>query len=179
MPSRSTNTTRSGRTRRARVAVYAGSFDPVTLGHMYVIREGARLFDRLIVAVGVNPAKTYSFSRDERLRLLRQCTRTISGIEIAEFGHQFLVDYAQSVGATHILRGIRNAQDFENERRMCQVNSDLNGAVTTVFLMPPRVYAEISSSFVKSLVGPKGWASVVRKYIPRPAFNLFLKRFQK
>ncbi|MBE7466095.1 MAG: pantetheine-phosphate adenylyltransferase [Planctomycetes bacterium] len=160
-----------------RVAVYAGSFDPATLGHLYMIREGARLFDRLIVAIGDNPAKRYAFSLDERLAALRRCTAALKNVRVETFERRFLVDFARDAGAQYIVRGIRSAGDFEYERTMRHVNHDLAPALTTVFLMPPRELAEISSSFVKGLVGPAGWQSVVKRYLPAPVYKQFLRRF--
>ena len=81
-----------------------------------------------------------------------------------------------SIGATHILRGIRSESDYEYERTMRNINGDLDSAICTVFLMPPRDIAEVSSSMVKGLVGPKGWQKVVRKYVPEPVYRQFLKR---
>lgn len=162
---------------RRPTAVYAGSFDPVTLGHMWMIREGARLFDSLVVAVGINPNKKYTFSVEDRMNVLRRCTKSIPNICVDQLDNQFLVDYARSLGAPFILRGIRNPHDYEYERRMRQVNGDLNPAITSVFLMPPRNLAELSSNFVKGLVGPIGWEEVVHQYLPAPAFRLLLKRF--
>jgi pantetheine-phosphate adenylyltransferase len=157
-----------------RRAVYAGSFDPPTNGHMFMIREGARLFDELVVAIGVNPDKRSTFTVEKRLELLRAVTRELRGVRIETFEHQYLVKYAASIGADYILRGIRNAADFEYERTMRHVNQDMVPGVTTVFLIPPRQLAETSSSFVKGLVGPRGWREVVREFVPPPVFEAIL-----
>ena len=162
--------------RLRRRAVYAGSFDPLTTGHLYMIQEGARLFDELVVAIGTHPEKRYTFNLHERLDALARCVARIPNVRIGHFENKFLVDYAQSAGARYILRGIRNAQDFEYERTMRQVNGDLKSSITTVFLMPPRELAELSSSFVKSLVGPRGWEQVVKAYLPAPVYRDFLRR---
>ncbi|MCZ7647954.1 MAG: pantetheine-phosphate adenylyltransferase [Planctomycetota bacterium] len=160
-----------------RRAVYAGSFDPVTEGHMFMIREGARLFDRLVVAIGTNPGKQYTFTLDERLDALRRCTARIRNVSIDRFESRFLVDYARSIGASYILRGVRTAHDFEYEKTMRHINGDMAPGLSTVFLIPPRELAELSSSFVKGLVGPKGWPKVVKQYVPAPVYRQFLKRF--
>lgn len=152
-----------------RKAVYAGSFDPVTNGHLYMIKEGARLFDEFVVAVGTNPEKRYTFSAAERLRMLRAAAESIENvehIEIVEMPNVYLVDFARSVGASYVLRGVRNEGDYLYERTMRHVNADMRPEVTTVLLMPPRELAELSSSFVKGLVGPEGWEKVVSKYVP-------------
>lgn len=158
-----------------KTAVYAGSFDPVTNGHLYMIREGARLFDRLVVAVGENAEKRETFPLETRMEFLRAATRGMKNVRVGHFGDRFLIEYAASVGARYVLRGIRNASDYGYEATMRNVNADLNGAITTVFLMPPRELAEVSSSFVRSLVGPRGWAKVVRKYVPEPVYKAFVE----
>ena len=157
------------------ICVYGGSFDPPTQGHMFMIRKGSELFSRLIVAVGSNPNKRYTFTTDERLLMLRECTEGFENVEVDHFEGLFLVDYARQVGANHILRGIRSSHDYELERAMRNINEDLNPDVTTVFLMPPREICEVSSSFVKGLVGPKGWETVIRPYVPEPVYQRLLR----
>ncbi len=156
------------------ICVYAGSFDPPTMGHMYMIRKGSQLFSRLIVAVGTNPNKRYSFSTSERVEMLRACVKEFANVEVGDFEGTYLVDYANSVGASHILRGIRSQQDYEFERAMRNVNEDLRPEIATVFLMPPRELSEISSSFVKGLVGPAGWQKVIKPYVPEPVYQKLL-----
>lgn len=162
-----------------RRAVYAGSFDPLTKGHIWMIAQGARLFDEFIVAIGVNADKRYTFSLAERLAFLRACTRQLPHVVTDHFTNRFLVDYAASVKADFILRGIRNQGDYEYERGMRHINADLNPAITTVFLVPPREISDISSSFVKGLVGPEGWEEVVREYLPPEIYRPFLRLAQE
>ena len=161
--------------RSRRLGVYAGSFDPLTIGHVWMIQQGAKLFDRLIVAVGVNPDKKHAFTVDERLEMIRECCRTFRNVEVASFSNLYLIDYAQSVGATHIVRGIRSASDYEFERTMRNINGDLDDGICTVFLMPPRNIAEVSSSMVKGLIGPAGWRKIVREYVPAPVYRKLLE----
>ncbi len=163
---------------RLRRAVYAGSFDPVTNGHMHMIREGARLFDEIVVAIGSNPDKRYTFSLDERMEFLRQSVAGIANVKLDQFENMFLVDYANSIEAEYILRGIRNPNDYEYERGMRHINEDMNPRVVTVFLIPPRQISEVSSSFVKGLVGPRGWERVVKDYLPAPIYEHFLKHYK-
>ncbi len=144
---------------------------------MWMIREGAKLFERFFVAVGDNPGKTPTFTLEERLAMLRSLTKEIANTEVDHFAYQYLVDYAGKKGAGHILRGIRNERDYSYERTMRNVNGDLAPEITTVFLMPPREIAEISSNFVKSLVGPEGWKQVIKPYLPAPVYTAFVKRF--
>ncbi|HEX4125510.1 MAG TPA: pantetheine-phosphate adenylyltransferase [Tepidisphaeraceae bacterium] len=159
-----------------RRAVYAGSFDPITLGHLWMVEQGAELFDELIVAIGVNPDKRYLFSLVERMEMLRQVTGHLPNVKTASFENMFLVHYAQEVQASFILRGIRNEQDYQYERGMRYVNEELDGRVTTVLLIPPRHLVEVSSSFVKGLVGPAGWRDILGKYLPAPVYQMFLER---
>ncbi len=160
-----------------RKAVYAGSFDPPTTGHAWMIEEGARLFDELIVAVGVNPDKETTFTLEQRLTLLREMTRGMDNVRVAEFENRYLIRWAAEVGAGYVLRGLRNSQDFNYEFTMRQVNEDLEENISTVFLITPRELAETSSSFVKGLVGPRGWEEVVRRFLPEPVYRVFLERF--
>lgn len=159
-----------------RHAVYAGSFDPITHGHLWMIAHGSRLFDRLTVAIGINPEKRYLFDLDDRLAMLREAVAPFPNVAVAHYENRFLVHYAKEVGATFILRGIRNEQDYGYERGMRYVNGEFDSSVTSAFLMPPREYAEISSSFVKGLVGPDGWEAVLQKYVPAGVYREFVAR---
>lgn len=154
-----------------RTAVYAGSFDPPTNGHLWMIEQGLRLFDRLIVAIGTNPSKSYTFSVEERLHLLRLSTPENANLTIEHFDNRYLVDYAKEKGAAYILRGIRSPGDYEYERVMRHINNDLAPTITTCFLMPPRELAQVSSSMVEALIGPKGWEETVKRYVPSPVFE--------
>lgn len=153
-----------------RTAVYAGSFDPLTNGHLWMIQRGLELFDRLYVAIGSNPSKSYTFTVEKRLQLLRDSIPSCERLTISEFNNRYLVNYANEVGAQYILRGIRSSHDYEYERVMRHINGDMAPDITTTFLMPPRDIAELSSSMVKSLIGPKGWEKSVRRYVPEPVF---------
>jgi pantetheine-phosphate adenylyltransferase len=160
---------------KKRLAVYAGSFDPLTVGHLWMIEQGVALFDELVVAIGINPEKRYSFTLDNRLAMLREALRSFRNLSVTSFSNSYLIDYAQEIGATHILRGIRSGGDYEYERTMRNINGDLDPGICTVFLMPPRPIAEVSSSMVKGLIGPKGWRKVVRKYVPEPVYRHIIK----
>lgn len=147
-------------------AVYAGSFDPPTLGHEWMIRQGAAMFPRLIVAIGQNPSKRSSYSVDQRLKWLREICEPLKNVEVDAFGNLLLVNYCHQRGATHLLRGVRSAEDFGYEQTMRHINADLDPKVTTVFLMPPREIAEVSSSLVRGMLVPEGGREVVRRYLP-------------
>ena len=108
--------------------------------------------------------------------MLRETTQEYPNLRVEVFEKLFLVDYAQMVGANYIVRGIRTASDYEFERTMRYVNSDLHPDITTLFLLPPREFAEVSSTMVKGLVGPKGWEAVIRQYVPGAVHDRFLQR---
>jgi pantetheine-phosphate adenylyltransferase len=162
---------------RRKLGVYAGSFDPPTLGHMWMIEQGVRLFDQLVVAIGINPDKEPTFSVEDRTAMLRDATKKFRNLSLTAFSNRYLIRYAQSLGATHILRGIRSESDYEYERTMRNINGDLDARICTVFLMPPRAIADVSSSMVRGLVGPEGWQKIVRNYVPKPVYRKLLQRF--
>ena len=157
-------------------AVYAGSFDPPTNGHLWMISQGLALFDRLVIAIGQNPSKNYVFSTEERINLLRSSSPSCERLTITHFDNRYLVDYAEEVGAGFILRGIRSPGDYEYERVMRHINSDMAPDINTVFLMPPREMAELSSSMVMGMVGPEGWGKTVRRYVPSPVFDALVTK---
>src|SRR5262245_17033610 len=153
---------------KRRKCVYAGSFDPLTNGHLWTIREGSKLFDELVVAIGVHPAKRCAFTVEERLEMLKTSLSGIANATVCLFSANFLADYARQISAGYILRGIRGETDYEYERGMRYVNEDLNAELTTIFLIPPREIVEVSSSMVKGLIGPAGWEGGIAKYVPGP-----------
>jgi len=154
-----------------RVAIYAGSFDPPTNGHIWMITQAAQLFDHVIIAIGTNPDKTYAFSLSTRIDLLETLVKVIPNVHIESFAYDYLVHYAKDRGATHIVRGIRNSDDYRYERMMRHINHDIDKTIETIFLMPPRNLAEISSSLVRGLIGPHGWEKVIRQYVPENVFQ--------
>ena len=158
-------------------AVYAGSFDPLTNGHLWMIHEGVKLFGDLVVSVGINPDKKYTFGLCERLAMMNACIKDISNVSVDRFENMFLVNYAESIGARYILRGIRSEVDYEYERGMRYINDDLNHEIQTVFIIPPREIAEVSSSLVKGLIGPQHWEKVVAQYVPEPVYNALIMKF--
>lgn len=152
--------------KKSRIAVYAGSFDPVTFGHLWMIEVGSTLFDKLVVAIGTNPDKKCHFSLDDRILMLKEATSKYPNVVVDKYPNQFLVKYAEEIGARFILRGIRSTADYEYEKSLSYVNRHLDSGVTTIFLLPPRELIEISSSVVRGLIGPEGWEEVVSKYVP-------------
>ena len=162
-----------------RRAVYAGSFDPPTNGHLWMIAEAQQLFDELIVAIGINPDKKSSYTVAERIAFLQDMAKPYPNVRVASYEYQFLVNYAHDVGAAFIVRGIRSAGDYEYERAMRHINADLQPAIKTVFLMPPREIAEVSSTMVKGLVGPDGWRDMIRRYLPEAVYDKIVRDHDK
>lgn len=141
-----------------RKALYPGSFDPVTRGHLDLIARGASLFGRLVVAVADNPRKKPAFTVEERVEMLRRHTRRLKNVEVASFTG-LAVDFAKARGLGAILRGARTTSDFEFEYQMALTNRSLAPLVETVFLMPSEEFAFLSSSLIKEVVASGGDAS--------------------
>jgi pantetheine-phosphate adenylyltransferase len=132
------------------VAIYPGSFDPVTNGHLDLIERGQKMFDRLIVAVLKNTEKEPMFSVPERVEMLREVTRQWESVEIDVF-EGLLVDYARKRGAAVILRGIRAVSDYEYELQMALMNRKLEPRLETVFMMPGETYSYLSAKVVREI----------------------------
>jgi pantetheine-phosphate adenylyltransferase len=134
-----------------RIAVYPGSFDPLTNGHVDIIRRGARLFDRIVVAILVNEQKTPMFSTADRVAMVREAFDAEPTVDVETFDG-LLVDFAERHQACAIVRGLRAVSDFEYEFQMALMNRRLNARVETVFMMPAAEYSYISSRLVKEVV---------------------------
>jgi pantetheine-phosphate adenylyltransferase len=137
------------------IAIYPGSFDPITNGHLDLIERGSRLFGRLVVSILRNETKEPLFSVAERMEMLREVVREYPNVEVESF-NGLLVDHAAHIGATVILRGIRAISDYEYELQMALMNRRLGPGIETVFLMAGEVYSFISSRLVKEVVGLGG-----------------------
>ncbi len=133
-----------------RIAVYPGTFDPVTYGHLDLVDRGRRRFDRLVMAILSNEEKQPMFSLEERIAFLRDATSQWPDVEVDTFDG-LLVDYARRVGASVILRGLRAVSDFEYEMQMAMMNRRLAPEVETVFLMPSEAYSYLSSRLVREV----------------------------
>ncbi len=161
-------------------AVYAGSFDLLTNGHVWVIEQGARLFTELEVAVGVNPEKSsrYMFSDDERTEMLEVATEPFPNVTVTQIGMEYTVSYARKHGFDYVLRGARNAADYANERTIANVGRRIrpgSRAVESVVLLCPVDLEDHSSSMVKGLIGYVGWEEVVAEYVPKNVFESILE----
>jgi pantetheine-phosphate adenylyltransferase len=137
------------------VAVYPGSFDPLTNGHVDIIRRGSRLFDRIVVAILINVEKAPLFTVPERVDIAREVFHGSSNVEVDTFDG-LLVDYARGKHASVIVRGLRAVSDFEYELQMALMNRRLNPDVETVFMMPAEPYTYVSSRLVKEVVALGG-----------------------
>ncbi|HET9337022.1 MAG TPA: pantetheine-phosphate adenylyltransferase [Sphingomicrobium sp.] len=135
---------------KERVGVYPGTFDPITLGHLDIIRRGVHLVDRLVIGVTTNPSKEPMFSVSERLKMVERETSDIPGVTVVEFD-SLLMDFAEAQGASIILRGLRAVADFEYEYQMAGMNQQLNDRIETVFLMADVSLQPIASRLVKEI----------------------------
>jgi pantetheine-phosphate adenylyltransferase len=134
----------------ATLAVYPGSFDPLTNGHVDIITRGARLFDRIVVAILVNAEKSPLFTMEERVDIAREVFRDVPNVEVDTFGG-LLVDYVERRKAQVIVRGLRAVSDFEYEFQMALMNQRLNAKIETVFMMPAEQYTYTSSRLIKEV----------------------------
>lgn len=132
------------------LAVFPGSFDPITNGHIDIIARGLSVFDQVVIAILVNPEKSPLFSVEERVDIIRQAYRGEPRVRVDTFSG-LLVDYAESIGASVIVRGLRAISDFEYEFQMALMNRRLNPRIETVFMMPAEGYSYLSSRLVKEV----------------------------
>jgi len=132
-------------------AIYPGTFDPITNGHIDIIQRAATMFDEIIVAVAENKAKKPMFSVEKRVSMVKKATKSISNVKVISF-HSLLVDLSDELDANIIVRGIRAVSDFEYEFQMGYANASLKKELETIFLMPSLEYAFISSSIVRSIL---------------------------
>lgn len=132
------------------IAIYPGSFDPITNGHMDIIKRGAKVFDKVIVGVLVNVDKKHLFEIDERVKLIERVTKDIENIEVVSF-NGLLVDLLKEYNANVILKGLRNSTDFEYEMQMAYINKELDSSVETICMMSSPENLHISSSGVKQI----------------------------
>lgn len=150
-----------------KIAIYPGSFDPITNGHIDILKNGAELFDKVIIAVADNVQKKSLLTVEERVRLIEESIKHIKNAEVTSFDG-LTVEYAKKRGATILLRGLRTSSDFEYEKQLSQTNSALYGSIKTVFLITKPEYSYISSSAVREIFKNKGDIS---RFVPEPVFS--------
>ena len=159
---------------KSNIAIYPGSFDPVTNGHIDLINRSSKLFSKIIVAVSdVSVNKKYLFNSKERMELINKSINHLNNVEVAIFDN-LLIDYAQKCKANIIIRGLRAISDFENEFQMSLMNKKLDNNIDIVFLMPDEKYTYISSSIVKEVSSLGG---DIKDYVPTSVLKALDKKY--
>lgn len=158
-----------------RIAIYAGSFDPVTVGHLDIIRRGLQLFERIVIVVGYNPDKKGCFSHEERIAMLRKCTEDMSRVSIDSWTG-LTIEYAKKAGACAMLRGLRDGSDWQSEQRLALINRGLCPEIETVFLTAQPEHMVVSSSAVRELAS---FGAPVKGYVPECIEADVLARFRR
>ena len=156
------------------IAIYPGSFDPITKGHLDVLKTSAEIFDKVIIAVSRNSAKSCFLTIDERVELIKACVEDLPNVEVDSF-EGLTVEYAKVKGAKVLIRGLRAVSDFEYEMQLSQTNSALSCDIKTVFLITKPKYNFISSSTVKEIAIMGGDIS---KFVAEPVFEFLKNRTQ-
>jgi len=160
---------------KERIAIYAGTFDPITDGHLDIVTRGAQLFDRLIVAVSENPRKGPLFHVDERVELVQRVIGHLDNVSVISF-HKLLVDLAIEQNASTIIKGIRAVSDFEYELQLALTNRRLAPEVDTVYLLPSEEHTFISSSVIKEVAA---YGGDVSSMVPAAVLTALQKKFEK
>lgn len=155
-----------------RVAVYPGTFDPLTNGHLDIIRRASSIFDEVIILVSVNASKNPLFSLEERRSMIDEIIKVFPNVRTDCF-HGLLVDYVKSIKGAVIVKGLRALLDFEYEFQMALVNRQLDGHVETVFLMTSMAYAHVSSSLVKEILS---YGGDVSEMVPKTIIDYYAKK---
>ncbi len=158
-----------------RTAIYPGTFDPITNGHIDIIERALKLFDKVIITVARNSAKDPLFSEEERLAMIKVAVRHLKGVEVDTFDG-LLVSYARRKKATAFVRGLRAISDFEYELQMALMNRKLNEDLVTVFLMPNEKYTYLDSSIVREIASHRGNVS---KFVPSHVLRELKKKFSR
>lgn len=155
-----------------KIAIYPGSFDPITSGHLNIIQRAANIFDKLIVCVMVNSAKAPMFSQQERVDMIRSVVQDIPNVEV-DASSELLAEYARRKGSCVIVKGLRAGSDFENEFQMALINHKINPDLDTMFLTSEHQYMYLSSSTVKEL---GGYDVDLSDFLPEPIIPVFKNR---
>jgi pantetheine-phosphate adenylyltransferase len=158
-----------------RIAVYTGSFDPITLGHLNIIERASRLLDRLIVGIGVNVEKQPLFTPEERVGLVREACSDLSSIEVREFSG-LAVHFVRQCGARVMLRGVRSLTDIEAEFTMTLANRKLDASIETIFLMADEQFSHVSSSLLKQIT-PLASDEELARFVPPSVIRELRKKF--
>lgn len=156
------------------IAIYPGTFDPVTYGHIDIIKRACEIFDSIVVTVAINTGKTPLFTTKERVDMLKESLKEFDNVSIDSFDG-LVVDHAKNVGAASIIRGLRAVSDFEYEFQMALMNRKLDGNISTVFLMPHEKYTYLNSSIVRNLASFK---SDVSDFVPPVVRKALVQKFK-
>jgi len=155
-----------------KIAVFPGSFDPITKGHVDIVERASKLFDKIIIAIGENSQKKYLFDLDQRKQWIKDCFTDMANIEVQTYDG-LTIHYCQKVGATYIVRGIRSAGDFEYEKTIAHLNASMDGGVETVLILAKPEYSSISSTIVREIIKGKGDASA---FVPAAIYGDLLSK---
>jgi len=166
---------KTDRSKKMRTALYPGTFDPITNGHLDLIKRASRIFDHLVVAVADNPAKETLLTREERVSLLKASVKGLKNVEVRHFSG-LTVEYAHKLKVTAIIRGLRVFSDFEYEFQMALMNRKLVPEVETVFLVPSEQHTYVSSTLIKDIAG---FGSDISSFVPPPVVERLRDRFKK
>lgn len=157
-----------------RTAVYTGSFDPITLGHLNIIERASTLVDRLVVGIGINVGKDPMFTPDERVELVHRCTARLGNVEVRKF-NGLAVSFVRDCGARVMVRGVRPLTDLESEMTMMLANRQLDPGIETVVLMADREFAHVSSSLIKQ-IAPLASDGELAKFVPHEVIEPLRKK---
>ncbi len=158
----------------SRIAVYTGSFDPITLGHLSVIQRSSRLVDKLFVGIGINIEKTALFSPEERVELVKQAVKSLPNVEVKSF-EGLAVTFVRACGARVMIRGVRPLTDLAVEFTMTMANRHLDPGIETVFLMADEEFSHVSSSLIKQIT-PLTSDEILARFVPREIIPLLRKK---
>ena len=160
---------------KPKIAIYPGTFDPITLGHVDIIERSCRVFDKVIVTLAINPKKTSLFSFSERKEMIEDAVKHLENVSVEEYDG-LIVDLAQKVGASAIIRGLRAISDFEFEFQMALMNRSLAKEIDTVFFMPHERFTYLSSSIIRNVASFRG---DIKKLVPNLVAVKLIEKFEK
>jgi pantetheine-phosphate adenylyltransferase len=155
-----------------KIAIYPGSFDPITNGHLDILERAMKLFDKVIITIARNSVKNPLFSEKERLAMIKEAVKDLEGVEVDSFDG-LLVEYARKKKATAVVRGLRAISDFEYELQMALMNRRLNEQLVTVFLMPNEKYTYLNSSIVREIARHQG---DVKDFVPQHVYRKLMEK---
>ncbi len=155
-------------------AIYPGTFDPITNGHIDILQRSLRIFDHIILGIGPNPKKTSLFSLEERIQMVKEAVKDVPNVSVEAFDG-LLVDFAKKNGASAIIRGLRAVSDFEYEFQMALMNRKLDDKIETVFLMPSEEYSYLTSSIIKIVSSFNGDISPL---VPKHVHAMLIDKFK-